>query len=239
MANRYTRDELVRRGLDLSQVSALKVHDCPANVVREDAYAVDWLQEIIDFWFHTVPQSQNVHEVSLNIPATADTVVVPADFILDVRNGYIIQTNEHATSKKRMRRLPLQKWISARLYYQGESHGRHSVFYTVQNRSIRVTPTCETIQIGYLWHYFLPPRLESNEIPEFVSDYVLIEYIRIKALEWCGQYDVGTSVKYCDKLVTGMKAAGLMNEPEDDEIPFAVMGHSYSNRGTYAWMGPQ
>ncbi len=81
-------------------------------------------------------------------------------------------------------------------------------------------------------------------MPDFPSDYVCIEYIRIRAREWANVIDIGTAKMFCDKVVSGMKAAGLMNEPEDDEVPFDTL--VFRNKGnmgmysnSYSWLGPQ
>lgn len=108
----------------------------------------------------------------------------------------------------------------------------------VQGRVIKVTPQSSVAKTARLWYYFLPPTLDSDDVPLFPSDYVLIEYVRIRALEWCGHFDVGTSQTFCDKIVGSMKSAGLMNEPEDEEIPFDTMAQRRSGSNSYSWMGP-
>jgi hypothetical protein len=64
--------------------------------------------------------------------------------------------------------------------------------------------------------------------------------MRIRALEWMGLADVGTSLKYEEKLVAGMKAAGLLNEPERTQFPFDTMNYRAGNfRGSpFTWIGP-
>lgn len=241
MPNRYNRDELIKIALDMAQVPNLKQHDCPNGVVQTDAYAVQWLQDIMDFWYHMVPFSGGVTDISLPIPALTTEIALPDDFILDVRNGYIIQRTEDVRSNVRLMRVPLQKWLNRDLYYQGQpiaNSNTVSLFYMVQGRVIKVTPQNSVAKVARLWYYFLPPVLDSDDIPLFPSDYVLIEYVRIRALEWCGHSDIGTSQMFCDKIVGSMKSAGLMNEPEDDEIPFDTIAQRQTNRNVYSWMGP-
>lgn len=239
MPNRYKRDELISTALNMSQVVQLIKHDCPDGVVQTEAYSIQWLQDIIDFWYHMVPFSSGVTMVQLNIPAHTNAIPVPDDFILDVRNGYLIQTTEDSNSKRRMIRVPLQKWINRDLHAQGQS-ANHSVFYMVQGRTIKVTPAGNVDRNAWLWYYFLPPTLLSNDTPLFPNDYVMTEYLRIRALEWCGSFEPGTAQKFCDKVVGGMKAAGLMNESEDDEIPFDTLVHIPHGRyDAYAWLGPR
>lgn len=239
MPNRYCRDELIVTALNMSQAVQLIRHDCPDGVVQIDAYSIQWLQDIIDFWYHMVPFSSGVTDIQLNIPAHTTEIPVPENFILDVRNGYIIQQTDSLTSKRRMIRVPLQKWINRDLSYQGQT-ADSSIFYMVQGRVIKVTPQSSTVKQARLWYYFLPPALYSEEKPLFPNDYVIVEYLRIRALEWCRHFEPGTAQKFCDKIVGGMKAAGLMNEPETDEIPFDELTyHPHGRIDAYSWLGPR
>jgi hypothetical protein len=115
-------------------------------------------------------------------------------------------------------------------------------FYMIQGSTMKVTPTPTITATGTLWYYQLPPALQADDKPLFPNDYVCIEYIRIRALEWSRIVDPGTAQKFCEKIVGGMKAAGLMNEPEDDEIPFDEQVYSKGGRygsNSYSWMEPR
>lgn len=243
MPNRYLRDELIKISIDQSQVAQLKQHDCPNGVVQPDAFSIQWLQDIIDFWYHMRPFGAGVDDIPLNIPSHTTAIPLPSNFILDVRNGYVRQTTESPYSMGRMIRLPLQKWLNRDLMCQGQlSATSNSVpnFYMVQGSTIKVTPQSSIDRNARLWYYFLPPALNSNDKPLFPNDYVIIEYLKIRALEWCRVYEPGTAQKFCDKIVGGMKAAGLLNEPEDDEIPFDTLTYKsgYGRNTPYSWMGP-
>lgn len=241
MPNRLTRDELIIRGLSMAVVPNLEHHDLPHGVVEPDAFSLQWLQEILDFWYHMVPFSSSVTTVDLNAVANSDSITLPVDFILDVRNGYLVQTViGDNTSFKRTTRVPLQKWVNRQLAYQSYNDVEFPYFYMIQGRTLRITPTPAISTVGKLWYYQLPDELESNEKPSFPNDYVITEYIRIRALEWVGRYEPGTAQKFCDSLVGKMKSAGLMNEPEDDEIPFDTItfrGKGNQVQSTYSWMG--
>ena len=248
MPNRYARDELITIALNMAQLPNLDQHDIPGGVVQPDAFSVQWLQDILDFWYHMVPFSAAVDKVSLTATANSDTIVLPSDFIIDVRNGYLVQTVQGDTlSLKRRIRTPLQKFISRQLAYQRATAVLFPYFYCVQGvdtatgrQTLKITPTPTISTIGQLWYYKLPTVLASSDIPKFPNDYVCLEYIRIRALEWARIYDPGTAQKFCEKIVAGMKAAGLMNEPEDDEIPFdeeVYVRQQQEGYATYAWMG--
>ena len=247
MPNRYVRDELIGIALDQAVLPNLKIHDMPDGVVQPDAYSIQWLQDILDFWYHMVPFSATVDYVTLNAVANQDYILLPTDFILDVRNGYVVETVPgDTTSLRRRERVSLQKFINRQLYHQKTTSATYPSFYcivgddaTTQQQKLKITPTPSMATQGKLWYYKLPTKLNSNDKPKFPNDYVCIEYVRIRAKEWANIFEPGTAQKFCDKIVAGMKAAGLMNEPEDDEIPMDTL-YYHKSRGefaTYAWMG--
>lgn len=250
MPNRYTRDELIIIALDQAMVPSLQIHECPNGVVQPDAFAIQWLQDIIDFWYHLVPFSATVKKVSLNCVANSDTILLPTDFIVDVRNGFVVQTVPgNLQSFRRRLRLPLQKFISYQLSYQSQGanvlfpnyysiNGDDNVVFT-QRQTMLVTPTPTIATVGHLWYYALPLKLEANHFVKMPNDYACIEYVKIRAWEWIGKYNPGTAQQFCDKIVATMKSAGLMNEPEDDEMGFDEL--TYKRGGydgtSYHWMG--
>lgn len=251
MPNRYTRDELIIKMLDMVNLPNLKISEAPNNVVKQGAMSIGWLQDIIDFWFHMCPFSATVKKITLNATAHSDTILLPDDFILDVRNGYLIQEiPSDNLSYKRILRVPTQKFINRELAFQKSSNVNYPYFYCVmdydtieQVQLMKITPTPDIATQGKLYYYALPPVLSAGEKPRFPNDYVCIEYMRIRALEWSNLMEPGTAQKFCDKIVGGMKAAGLMNEPEDNEIPFDDL--TFRKRGvdnaaynSYGWMGP-
>jgi len=250
MPNRYCRDELIKIGLSMAQLPNLEIHDAPDGVVQQDAFAIQWLQDILDFWYHVCPFSVTVIKQAINCTANSDTIILPSDFILDVRNGLLVQTTPgDINSYRRKRRVPLQKFINRQLYYQGATNVNCPEFYCIvgndgvtetQYQTMKVAPTPTINTLCYLWYYKLPAKLEANQRPQLPYDYMATEYIRIRAHEWQGLYDPGTAQKFCDKLVSWAKASGLMNEPEDDEIPFdeqVYQRHRGSQSNTYNWMG--
>jgi hypothetical protein len=251
MPNRYCRDELINVMIGMAQLPNLQVHDAPNGVVQQDAFAIQWLQDILDFWFHMVPFSATVKHQSITCTAHNEEIIMPSDFILDVRNGLEVQTIPgDSTSYKRKGRVPLQKFINRRLENQTTHDVKYPEFYcivgdddniTTQYQTMMITPTPSINTQCYLWYYSLPARLEANQKPKFPSDQVCLDYLRLRALEWAGLLDPGTANKYSLKIIADMKASGLMNEPEDDEIPMDEQVYQRrgwgSNRNN--WMGRQ
>jgi hypothetical protein len=180
----------------------------------------------------------------------SDTIVLPSDFILDVRNGLEVQTIPgDVNSYVKKQRLSLQKFRNQRLRNQGATGVKYPECYcvvgddgvvTTQYQTMRVTPIPSIATLCNLWYYQLPPALEANQKPKFPDDYACIEYIRLRALEWAGINTPGTAQKFCTDIVSKYKASGLLNEPEDDEIPMDE--GSYRHRGRQfqhtTWMGP-
>lgn len=227
----------------------LSVHDAPNGVVQQNAYSIQWLQDILDFWYHIVPFSATVVKHPLTCTANNDTIILPEDFILDVRNGLLVQSIPgDNTSYIRRYRMPLQKFINRQLTNQKATDVKHPNYYCIigddgdvfsQRQTMKITPTPSINTSCQLWYYQLPAALEANHKPKYPNDYCCIEYLRIRAHEWQGLYEPGTAQKFCDKIVSSMKSAGLMNEPEDDEIPFDEQVYKKTDSiQTYSWMGP-
>lgn len=252
MPNRYVRDQLIHTALSMAQLPNLDIHDMPDGVVQPNAFCIEWLQNILDFWHHMVPFSSTVRTVPLHATADSDTILLPTDFILDVRNGYHVQrVPGDSRSFIRRARLPLQKFLNRQI--SSQSRSTTAVLFphyycvvgddgivTSQRQTLRITPTPTIATQGLLWYYQLPPALEAGQKPKCPNDYVCIEYLRIRAYEWAGLYEPGTAQKFCNTIIATMKAAGLMHEPEDDEIPFdeQVYRRGVSvDTAVYGWMG--
>lgn len=252
MPNRYCRDELINIMLGMVQLSNLEVHDAPHGVVQQNAHSIQWLQDILDFWFHMVPFSATVKHVSLTCTANSEVITMPSNFILDVRNGLEVQTIPgDIYSYQRKTRTPLQKFINRRLLNQNMQSVKYPEWYcvvgddeviTTQYQTMLVSPIPQIATQCMLWYYALPPRIEANQKPKFPNDQVCLDYLRLRALEWAGIYEPGTAHKYSMKIVADMRAAGLMNEPEDDEIPLDEQVHRRADWGSgdrNRWMGRQ
>lgn len=252
MPNRYTRDQLILNMLDLVQNANLTQSEAPGGVVQPHAMSIQWLQDILDFMYHKSPFSSTVAHMALDCPAFADTLTLPEDFILDVRDGYLVRHIEaDPQSMMRVYRRSFQDFLDQRLGMQKLRSGGPGgyvppQYYCIVERAangqqlMQLAPIPQTFVSGQLWYYQLPPILGATDKPTFPSDQVIIEYMRIRALEWMGLADVGTSLKYEEKLVAGLKSAGLLNEPERTQMPYDTLNYRYGNRtgSPFAWVGP-
>src|SRR5262245_53283990 len=91
MGCRYTRDQIIHRALLAAKLPNLIVHDMPDGVVSQDADMLFWLQEILDYFYTHCPVAMTVHSVELNCTAQSNQLILPEDFSIDVRNGYLHQ----------------------------------------------------------------------------------------------------------------------------------------------------
>lgn len=248
MPNRYTRDQLIKIALEQVQLPNLEIHEMPDGAVLPSAFSIQWLQDIIDFWHHMVPFSATVTSTTLNCTINQDTVTLPSDFIIDVRDGYLAERIPgNSRTKARTKRLPFQAFLNRKLHYQNTQNILYPGYYCVIDRDattnrqkMLVAPTPTVNVNGTLWYYQLPSMLTADQMPVVPNDYVCIQYLKIRMLEFVGKYEPGTAQKFCDKLMASCKAAGLLNEPEDNELPFDTTNYSKGPdyQTGYAWMGP-
>jgi hypothetical protein len=247
MPNRYSRDQLIKIALDMVHLPNLAVHDAPHGVVQHDAYCIQWLQDILDWWYSKVPFSATLVEVVLNATALQGTIELPENFIVDMRHGYMVETIPgDIRSYQRRMRLDSQAFLTMKLQHQRAVNVNFPLYYCIQGLTatgrqlMQITPTPTIATQGRLPYYALPEPLEAGDIPPFPASRICIEYLRIRALEWQGIYEPGTAEKYCDKLLVAAKASGLMNEPESNTVTFGPeYGRTYGvYQSTYAWMGP-
>src|SRR5262245_32636918 len=116
----------------MAQLPNLDVHDRPSGTIVAGAFAVQWLQDIIDFWYHMCPFSATITTATTTIPQAQDWYLLPSDFILDVRNGALVQTIAgDPLSYKRAVRVPLQKWLNRQLSTQKSVGVLYPAYYCI------------------------------------------------------------------------------------------------------------
>src|SRR5262245_66383754 len=95
----------------MAQLPNLDVHDRPSGTIVAGAFAVQWLQDIIDFWYHMCPFSATITTATTTIPQAQDCYLLLPDFILDVCNGALLQTIAgYPLAYQRAVEEPRQKW---------------------------------------------------------------------------------------------------------------------------------
>ena len=231
---RYTRDEIITIGLDLAHSSTLDQHDRKGGVIDSNAYSVKWLQQALDMYHSRYPFSGDVTSAAIVIAINNDVVTLPDDFMLDARNGLLVN---FSSGVQRLARLSFQRWLDIYNPSIGKPQTVPSV-YSIFGEAIHIAPLTSVSYSGTLWYFAQPSLLEASDYPKFPDEWVLVEYIRIKALEWIKQYAPGTASGYMQKELGRMKQAGLLNEPEYDVFPLEntpLADRGVSNRND--WMG--
>jgi len=250
MPARYTRDQIISIAIQQARLANWEANDMPDGVVLPNAFAIQWLQDIVDFWHHHVPFSATVSMSSFTITAQQSSITMASDFILDVRNGLYTQgiVNDTLSYVKRYR-LPLQKFLNRKYASQRATNVTTPLWYciagddgviTTQYQTMLITPTPTQAVQAQLWQYKLPPPLEAGHKPKLPSDFAGIEYVKLRGLEKYHIIPPGTAKTFADTLIATAKVNGLLNEPEDDEIPFDEQVYiRASGYQGYMWMGPQ
>lgn len=198
----------------MAYIPDLNRHDRPSGTIVSGAYSVGWLNTILNQFYAVFPWAATVTQLLGAFVAHSDAYALPANFILDVKNGLLVKVNDRF---QRVFRKPLQDAIDMG-YNQNEGIPR---IYTFQGDFLRIAPIPDQSYVGHLWYYKRPDALTANQVPVFPSDLILVEYIRIRALEWIRAAPIGSSQQYTEGRIAELIKAGLGNEPEQAAIPLA------------------
>jgi hypothetical protein len=241
---RYTRDEIIIQGIELSASPTVIQHDIPGGILQPNAYAIKWLQNALDMFHNKFPFSGDVQSTSITLPVGSHdiyltgspSVYLPTDYILDIRNGIIINYNNQLF---RLKRVSFQDYLSADLSNQNITNAVRPSCYTKINERFKFTPLITSALTGTLWYFAMPALLDYNDYPAFPDEQTLIEFIRLKALEWTRSIEVGTAVAYMNKELARFRADGLLDDAEYDVAPLennqVIQDGQLFNRNN--WMG--
>lgn len=246
--NRLSRDEILHTALDMADIPTLDAKDRPDGVLLPRAISIQWLQQAMDAFHKRYPFATDVQTATMLYPANSDRLVVaddttlflPTDFILDVTNGLLLRPDPD-NLEGRLRRRSLQSFIDIQLQYQ-RYKGQYPVSYCVfGDEHIRVAPISETSYQLTLWYFKQPATLRAEDIPKGMDEWCLVEYIRMRALEWIRLLPPDSAKTYLNKELANLKTIGLMNNAEYEKLPLqnivfldAMLGTSSS---PFAWMG--
>ena len=241
MSARYTRDEILSRALDLVNSSTLSNHDRPGGVISSNAYAIQWLQDGLDKYHTQYPFSGDLTDVGVSftpnqryLTITSTGLAIPTDFSVDARNGLYLYDG---AGYRRLFRKSFQDWLPTYTQSLGRVAQFPSVYCKFQGK-INVAPVFSGTYTGTLWYFSRPPVLTASDFPAFPDETVLIEYVRIKGLEWTKQYPPGTCEAYFMKALGRLKMAGLLDEPEYDVFPIEQsLMTDYNVPGVFSWLG--
>lgn len=229
-----TRDVLLGRALDMIGAPSLNNNDRPAGTIVATALSLSWLQDALNLLADEFPWAQMVASASVSLTASA-VLTLPADFILDVRDGLYIPS-AGSVAAVRLRRLAYQKLVNLQVYQPGTGTPRR---YTALPPVMQLWPIPNQTYAAKLLYYARPAALGASSIPVFPSDLPLIEYVRYRGLEWIRSAPEGAALTYLQKQIADLRRSDLGFEPESDTIPFdqdqfIPMGDPSSS----GWMGP-
>lgn len=245
------RDQILNTALDLVGAPSLNTNDRPSSTIlntsqadgRPTALTVGWLRDILNVFAERYPWAQYIKTATITIAGgTATFTALPSDFILDVRDGIYLPA-QGATAAIRLMRTSWQKMIDRQVYIVGPGAPKR---YTILNPgstgitpNVQIWPTPDVNYTATLAYYSRPSVLNPTDVPAFPSDEVLIEYIRIKGLEWVRAVELGSAQKYAEARLADVRKAGLGFEPEDDTIPFDRNQFLLAgDPNSWSWLGP-
>src|SRR6266446_2656558 len=183
--SRYTRDEIIVQGLELADCGTLNQHDMPGGLVSPTAHSVKWLQNAMDMFHRKYPFATDIQDISITIPVgnlnsyltSTPSLYLPSDFIIDVRDGIDIVTNNSTYSLKR---LSYQYWRKFQVQSQISNSPR---YYSIVSGKIKVLPLLSVSTPATLHYYALAPAFKAEDKINFPDEWSLIEFIKLKALE--------------------------------------------------------
>lgn len=239
-ANRRTRDAILLEALKMAEVPSLNVLDVSngnphTGVINAAAMTIGWLQDAIDLFHGRFPWAAVAGPPVIgNFTAGSNVYQLPTDFILDVKDGLLVEVNGRM---RRVLRKPLQNAID--LGYNIPSGVPR--IYTFSGTAFVVAPVPDQDYPGHLWYYRLPPLLVGATIPRFPSDLILIEFVRIRAMEWIRAAPPGAALAYAERQVYELRKSGLGNEPENEDVPLDtrtfIRGAGDTGYGGHDWLG--
>jgi hypothetical protein len=224
---------VLHRALDMVDAPALNAKDRPGGVILTNALSLGWLQDALDMFHRAFPFAGTVLSTTISIPVTTGEVAAPADFILDVRNGITLPS----PTTQRLRRVGLQEFIRQQM--QDTSTSTPAIYMvTGPTTLIKCYPVPPAAQSATLWYYALPAELSPNDKPNFPADWTLIEYVRLRGLEWLRALPGDTAYQYANREIGKLRAGGLLGESEDQRIPFDTgQFKRAAGQDLWSWMG--
>lgn len=204
------------------------------GTIKTTALTIGWLQQGIDLFYSRFPWASTISVLQSAFTAHQNFYNLPTNFIMDVRDALLVIVNGKA---QRLRRKPLQNAISAG-YNLPEGVPR---IYTLSATTLLVAPTPDQSYPGHLWYYYLPAALLGSSIPQFPSDLTLIEYVRVRAMEWIRAAPPGSALNYAEIQIGMLIKSGLGYEPENQEVPLDhevfIPGAGQGWSGSSSWLG--
>ena len=223
--NRLSRDQILNRALDLADSSTLDKKDRPGGIITINALSITWLQEALDRFHKKFPFAADIKAVTLNIAALDNTFPLPADYILDYKDGVLL--NDDAG---RLRRRTLSVILNKTQGTTASPHKSVPKIYAPRGGTLIADfyPRADKAYTATFYYYALPAIIAATDVPSFPDDAILVEYVWVKAQEWHRVVPPGTALKFANDQIADLQKSGIGIEPEEDEIPLGEMfGQSF------------
>ena len=230
-SNRLTRDEILLRALDMVDSPSLDQKARPLGSIDPQSYVIGWLQEGLDYFQRKIPWSGLLASTPFTLAGT-DLYDLPADFVLDLRDGLRIPSIRRRLERRSLTWLLDMDTEASRL---GTPEA-----YVVLPPSIRIYPHPDKAYTAEFWYYTLPATLTASTIPDFPDDWVLIEFVRLRGKEWTGESAPGTAIAFGAAMCADLIKSGLGNTADSDALQMDRHFFRPTGSGGYdrnAWMG--
>ena len=138
--NRLSRDNLLIQALDMADQPELDQHDRPSTTIVSTAFSINWLQRAIDELFQEFPWAGTVASVTGTVSALNTLNLAPSDFILDVRDGFLLDVSGTTKSLIRRNFADIMQF-QARNNQGGSPVTSQPALYTFTGRTLRLDIT--------------------------------------------------------------------------------------------------
>lgn len=230
----------------MADIASLDAHDRPTGPIVEHAYSIGWLQDGLDYFHHKWPWAANVKTFTFTTTPSVESYDITAapisvaDFVLDVPDGVNLTVSTNVIRNLlRWGLTDLIKAKSAQNMVDGTPQPNVPLRYVLIPPRLYLFPSPDKAYSVSVWYYSVPVVLaDGAKVPQFPSDWVLVEYVRMRASEWARIMDPGSAKGYADKVIGELQAAGLGTEAGANYIPLdARVFGPQTQVGREDWMG--
>jgi len=215
--NRLNRDEILNRALDLADSAVLDSKDRPEGIIVTTALSITWLQEALDYFHKKFPFQAALVTTPVTISENDITITLPADFIQDYKDGILLDDDGGRLIRRGLSELLNRSRGTTASPVRGTPD-----IYAIRGGLIEFAPKAQKAFTGTLYYYKLPAVITESQIPNFPDDFILVQYVWIKAQEWHRVVGTGSALQFANDRIADLQKSGIGNEAEEDVIPLAA-----------------
>lgn len=226
--NRLDRDTILKRALDLTDSPALDAKDRPIGTILSTALSISWLQEALDFIIKKFPFSSDIKTSVVSLAKGDTSFALPDDFVLDYVNGIVLDDN-----KGRLTRRGFGTILNRSTTATGTP-----TIYSIKGSTCHIWKKTDKAYTGTLYYYYLPNVLAATTVPTFPDDWILVQYVWIKAQEWHKSLLPGSAMEFANKYIADLQKSGIGPESEEDQLGIDAEFAKQPSNDPNSWMGP-